>query len=437
MPTAAPLDLLVIGLGTAGSALVRAAATAGLKVLGVDSKPLDQTGARWVNGVPRWCFEAAGLAEPAAPERRAEGGGFHMIAGWGPTRLAVPADGLLEVDMRLLSARLLRDAEGAGARLIGGVKALEITPSADPMLVRLSNGEEVSARTVVDAAGLGGCGLVSAHRPERNDLCVAAQAVHAVTDIDAGRAFFAAKGVPVGDAAVFTGISGGYSIVNVRLDDHPGAAAPSVSILTGAIPAAGHTPGGTLLDRFVAEQPWIGERLFGGARAIPIGPPLGELVEGGVLRIGDAAGMVFAAHGSGIGLQLLVAADLTQHLAAGRAPRAWQARFHRQFGGMICSAVAFARFSSTIDPALLERLLNSGLLSPNLVRAGLLQHPMRPGALDLPGLLFSAFKSPALLRRLAPTLVQMQRLELHHLRVPAEAGAFARWLAARDRLLAA
>jgi flavin-dependent dehydrogenase len=433
-------DLIILGLGTAGAALARAAARRGLRVFGIDSKPLGEAGARWVNGVPRWCFEAAEIDPPRHPELRAEGEGFHMIAGWGPRRVTVPSAGLLEVDMRALVARLQAEAAAAGATLRGELRATGLVQAGAGWSVALSSGERVEAALVVDAAGLGGCGIVSSHRPDRRDLCVAAQAVHEIADIDAAKAFFAKHNVPVGDAAVFTGVAGGYSIVNVRADisqraAKDGDAPPTISILTGAIPGRGHTPGTVLLERFLEANPWIGPRIFGGARAIPIGPPAGALFEGGVLRVGDAAGMVFAAHGSGIGLHLLVGADLAAHLAAGRSAEAWQAHFHRRFGGMICASVVFARFSSTIDGALLERLLASGLLSPNLMRAGLLQRPMRPGAGDLPGLLIAGLRSPALVRRLAPTLVQMQRLELHHLRVPDGAAELGRWLEARDRLL--
>jgi hypothetical protein len=280
-------DLINLGLGKAGAALARAAARRGLRVFGIDSKPLGEAGARWVNGVPRWCFEAAEIDPPRHPELRAEGEGFHMIAGWGPRRVTVPSAGLLEVDMRALVARLQAEAAAAGATLRGELRATGLVQAGAGWSVALSSGERVEAALVVDAAGLGGCGLVSSHRPDRRDLCVAAQAVHEIADIDAAKAFFAKHNVPVGDAAVFTGVAGGYSIVNVRADisqraAKDGDAPPTISILTGAIPGGGHTPGTVLLERFLEANPWIGPRIFGGARAIPIGPPAGALFEGGV-----------------------------------------------------------------------------------------------------------------------------------------------------------
>jgi hypothetical protein len=104
--------------------------------------------------------------------------------------------------------------------------------------------------------------------------------------------------------------------------------------------------------------------------------------------------MVFAAHGSGIGLQLRAAADLAAHLAAGGAPQAWTARFHKRFGGGACAAVVFARLSAQLRAADLAALFESGLTSPPLLLRGLLQEPMRPAPAALPGLVWRAARSP-------------------------------------------
>ena len=58
-----PYDVAIIGLGTAGSALAFQCARVGLRVLGVDARTFDEAGARWVNGVPAWTFDAASVFE--------------------------------------------------------------------------------------------------------------------------------------------------------------------------------------------------------------------------------------------------------------------------------------------------------------------------------------------------------------------------------------
>ncbi|MBL8619260.1 MAG: hypothetical protein JNM72_26845 [Deltaproteobacteria bacterium] len=432
--SAAPLDLIVIGCGTAGAAVARAAARAGLRVRAFDKRPLDEAGARWLNGVPRGAFAEAGLPQPQGAELGGAGGPFHMIAGMGPQRVTLDGADLLDVDMRHLVARLQRDARAAGVTLEGEVEVIDYAEGPAGAVLSLRGGAQLQAPLVVDASGLGGLGLRPAPRPAATELCVAAQAVFDVVDDVAAARFFADRGMAAGDTAVFTGISGGYSIINARLDlDDP--AGPALALLTGGIPGLGFASGITLQQRFLGEHPWIGARRFGGARAIPIGPPLGPLVEGRLLRFGDAAGMVFAAHGSGIGLQLRAAADLAAHLASGGAPQAWTARFHQRFGGGACAAVVFARLSAQLRPEELAALFASGLTSPPLLLRGLLQEAMRPAPTELPGLLWRAARAPRVVARLGPTLARMQAVELHHLRVPAAPAAFGRWLRRRDAIL--
>lgn len=158
-------------------------------------------------------------------------------------------------------------------------------------------------------------------------------------DRQAAEAFFEARGVPVGETLCFTGVAGGYSIVNVSLHGD------ELGVLTGSIPHLGLPSGRQLLDRFAAEHPWVGERIFGGNRAIPLTPPHARLAEGPVALLGDSASRIFAAHGSGIGGQLVAAALLARTLAAGGSPEDWGRAWQRQHGGLFAGAALFARFS--------------------------------------------------------------------------------------------
>lgn len=429
--------MLVIGAGTAGAAAARALARAGLSVVCVDKGPVDRAGARWVNGVPAWCYEAGGLGAPTAAELRGEGGAFHMVAGWGPTRLTLQAEGLLEIDMRALVHRLQREATAAGARFVGDCPVLAWALSDDGATVETAQGRW-RARWVVDAAGLRGSqGLARPVEPvPRTELCVAAQQVREVSDIDGARAFLDEHCVREHEALVFTGIAGGYSIVNVRvaLD---GPAGPEVSLLTGSIPGLGHRSGPVLLDDFVAAQPWIGPRRFGGSGAIPLVAPLAALCDGPVVRLGDAGRQVFAAHGSGIGAQLVAAAELAAVLGGGGSAWDWNVAWQRQWGGLFCSSVVFARYSRSVGPDQLARLLLSGLLSAGLAEKGLSQRPMRPDLGDVLGILAAAPRAPGLLAELAPVVLRMQRVDLHHRAYPHSRSGLARWARHRDRLIGA
>lgn len=426
------VDVLVVGLGTAGSAAARSCARAGMRVRGVDARPLDQTGARWVNGVPLWAYEAGGLAPPRFPELRAPGTFFHMLAGWGPSRVVVDSSGFAEVDMRHLQARLQTDARAGGALLEGGRTALALVPVPGGARVDI-DGEAVLARVVVDASGMKGAGIAPRSAIGREQICVAAQQIRAVRDVQAARAWFRGQGVPPGETLCFTGVAGGFSVVNVRLEDED--AEPGLAILTGSIPGLGHPSGVSVLERFVARHDWIGEERFGGARPIPLAPPAERLDHGPVLLLGDAARQVYAAHGSGIAAQLVAAELFAERLAAGDSPWRVNVAWQRRWGGELAAAGLFARFSSRLDAVRLGRLMEAGLMPPSASRDSLLQRPPRPIARELPRLVWGAARNPWIVVEMGPTLNRMARIRRHAKKYPANEGRLAAWARRRRTLL--
>ena len=422
-------DVLIAGGGTAGAAAARALAQRGLSVTLFERRPLQEAGARWVNGVPAWAFEAAGVAAPAGDELVGQHEIFHMVAGFDGPKLRVPARGLLDVDMRALGARLLDEAAAAGAQVCGGVGVRGHREEADGVVVETDEGPR-RGRFFVEARGLGAEGS----RSDRRSLCTAVQEVRALADEAAAVRFVESRGAAVGEALCFTCVAGGFSVVNVRVELHP---RPLVSLLTGSVPAEGAPSGRVLLDRFVAANPWIGPVRYGGARAIPLHAPRALLHQGRVLRLGDSAGQVFAVHGSGTAAGLIGGRLLAETLAGGGDGLAWTRAWQQAHGGLFAAAAAFAMASRAFTTADLGRLIGRGLMSPALATPGLLQRPMKPSPSALPGLALGVLRAPALAARLAPTLLQMERLEWHHRRVPAEPAALATWAEVRHRLLGA
>lgn len=363
-------DVVVLGAGSAGAAAAHSLARRGLSVLALERKPLDAAGARWCNAVPGWCFDASDVPRPTAPEARG-GPPIHLVAGWGPERVRIAGQDVLEVDMRHLVARLQRLATEAGATLRGGVTVRGVVGD-----VVHTDAGAFRARWIVDASGLHG--VERRRAVDRRDLCVASQQVRTLADPEAGRAWFARHGAAPGEILCFTGVAGGYAIVNVRLhgDDE-------VAILTGSLPGLGHPSGVTLMERFVADHPWIGPVRFGGARAIPVSAPKARLHEGRIAFLGDAAVQVFAAHGSGVGAQLVAARLLAETFAAGGTPadysRAWWARY----GPDLRASARFQLASRHLSTDALGRLMRAGVMAPDMVRGPLEQRPPRitPAAL--------------------------------------------------------
>ena len=415
-PLPTSVDVVVVGAGTAGAAAALLCARRGLSVLCLDRAPLDRAGARWVNGVPARAFDEAGLARPRAPELRGGDEPFHLVAGWGPERVVIERHGVVDVDMRHLVARLQGEARDAGATLEGETAVSGMSEGA----LHTSRGT-VHARFIVDASGLAGARLLGQPRIDPRDLCVAAQEVRRVEDRAAASDFLARHGAGEGHTLCFTGVAGGYSIVNVRVHGD------EVGILTGSIPAEGHAPGRTLLERFVAEQPWIGAALFGGSRAIPLRRPWDALARGRVALLGDAACQVFPAHGSGIGPGLVAARVLADSLAAGRGVEGYAIDWQRRHGGLLASYDLFRRFSQGLGEGEVGRMVRAGLLDPELGRAGLSQHFPSPDLWTLPARASALARTGRLGARLSLVVGRMLAVRALYASYPASKGARARW----------
>lgn len=409
-------DVAIVGAGTAGAAAAYLCARRGLSVALLDRRPLDEAGARWVNGVPEWMFDEAGIERPSGEELVGRGHDFHLVAGYGPRRLVLRDHGVVEVDMRLLVARLQRLARDAGVTLVGEAKVERF----DGTRLETST-STVEARFVVDASGLAGARLLDQPEVERSDLCAAAQEVRRVVELDEARAWFLEQRTPPGHTLCFTSIAGGYSIINVRLEQD------RLGILTGSIPADGHPSGKALLDRFAAEHAWIGETLYGGARAIPLRRPYDRIAAGNVAALGDAACQVFSAHGSGIGIGLVAARMLADALADGRGPEGYGVAFHRRWGGLLATYDLFRRFSQSLSTADVEAMLEAGLLDETAALAGLAERMPSASPSFVAAKLASALRAPRLSAKLGATLARAAAMTALYARYPADARDLPRW----------
>lgn len=410
------VDVAIVGAGTAGAATAAFCAEHGLEVLCVDRAPLTRAGARWVNGVPAAAFHRARLDLPAGEELRGHDERFHLIAGYGPSRIVVSNHGVLEVDMRHLVARLQGLARSRGADVRGDVGVFGL--NGDGLSTTAGT---VRARWIVDASGLNGSQLLRQPKIATQHICAAAQAVFQVVDAAAARAFFDRNMVPIGETCCFTGVAGGFSIVNVRSDGK------TVSILTGSIPAEGHPSGQKLLNAFAEQHRWVGKKLFGGARAIPLRRPFDRLTDGKIALIGDAASQVFPAHGSGIAANLIAARLLADALARGDGMQGYALAWQRSLGGTFACYDLFRRFSQRLTVAELEQMMERGLMDPTLTRFGLAQQLPRPSLLSLPGKLIGIARQPGLGARLAGVSARMAAVRALYSRYPKDPAKLPMW----------
>lgn len=384
-------DVVVVGAGTSGLAVAAAMAKRGRRVALVDARAEGETGPSWVNGVPRWMFDAAGLSAPLAPELR--GGGRFVLSPHDDSVDIVVDDSPVElVDMRHLVARLLEGARSVGADTTFGVRVDGVRLDGDGRLRALTlrtasknvanRTFDVEADLFVDASGMNATLrrrvpllAETCLPPAVGDVCTAAQGVFRVRDRDAAQRWLDRRRLRPTDIAARLGKYGGFSTANVCVDE----ALHEVELLSGCIVGAVDASGPSILDDLRREHEWIGDPVFGGAGTLPLHPPYAWLAGAGVALVGNAAGQVFSPHGSGIGIGLVAARVLGDAVAPFGDPggpeacAAYRTAFHRQWSGLLAGYDVVRRATQSLDSQTIARLMASGLVDAPIVRATLAQ----------------------------------------------------------------
>lgn len=416
--------LAVIGAGHSGAATALFAAEAGLKVAMVERRAIADAGARWVNEVPAWMFERAGLRDLPGNLACSDHVARLFPAGaTGGNGVAVKADRVAAIDMRALGEQLVARALQKGVTLRD--RAGTVTVEHDQVHC---HDETITADFIVDASGLAGINLLGRATARREDLCVAAQDMRVVNDLDQARAYFARFGASGDDALVRLCVEGGYSVLNLRLFGD------QIFVLSGSIPALGFVSGRRVVEEFVATQPWIGEALYGGDRAIPLAPPLAPFVRGRYAQVGDAARQVFAAHGSGTGSGLIAARLLVDSLVETQGLERYASRWFREFGATHIVYDLLRRASMALVPGDAARLLELGLINADSLAAGMAQRIPRFNPRTAFTQWRASQRAPELLAKMTSFLRHAPALSALASSYPEDARAQRLWHAAIERL---
>jgi flavin-dependent dehydrogenase len=442
VPASRIYEIIVIGAGSAGTTAALAFARAGRRVLLVEQRRLEEAGARWVNGVPMWMFDQASVERPRPPELR-HAGRFWIRAANSERRICVERGPARPVDIRKLSARLHNLARCAGVEILERAQISDTQLDRRGRLVALTaqhEGEslELRASLFVDASGLAGALRRRVPRLAGDtprvapaDLCTAAQSVHEIGDLEAARRFLQQEGLAPGDTLCTVGAHGGFSTRNISVDPDAG----EVDLLTGSIADGKHPTGPEIVALLRRAHPWIGEKLFGGAGAIPIRRPYDRLANAGVALVGNSACQVFPAHGSGTGIGMIAARTLVRSAVGYQDPGSeqalwnYQATFHRRWSGRLAFYDLVRRHSQQLDAEAVRELLDGGILTRSSQVAALDQRVPHPEAGELIRML------PGL-SRLAPTALSLARalgpapaLLAHYARFPLQSSpsALRRW----------
>lgn len=413
-------DVVVVGAGTAGAATAQVLAESGWSVALVDSRAFGEAGAHWMNGVPPRLFDRAGLPRPEGDELGLKEPEVKLLLGDGRVGLEVRDNPIWVLDMRALVQRLQRDAQAAGVVPFERSKVVALTcEQGRPRQLVLQSGRrraQMKAHLFVDATGMGAhvgrqVPELARHIPAlpHRDVCVASQVVAEVADEQAARNYVRRLGVTPGTHVSWLGIEGGYSALTLAVHSD----LSTVELLAGTTAEPGALGGTGLIDRFRAENPWVGETRFGGVGSIPIRRPYDRMAAPGIVLVGNAASQVFPVHGSGVGAGLVAGRILAEALdghddpGSDAATWAYQARFQRELGRVFGPYDALRRLSLELSPEESDQLLSTGLIDAATFRAGLNQ--------DLPTLSLASLKenvrglvsAPSLSLKAAPWIARL------------------------------
>lgn len=457
-PRTETVDAVVVGAGTAGANAAYQLACQGRTVILVERRPAGQGGAHWNNGVLDWQFKRAGLAEPSGPERFANPVRSHLFGPDGTPAVTLDPSPTVSADMGRLGRRLRSLAVTAGVELIHGLSGLAVRSEAgrvrgldlelfvpgDRDLPRIRR--RIDAALVVDASGRGGAVRRQSAElspwcpPVRGpELCSAGDLHLRIGDRDAARRFLDHYGAAPGDNISLVGSNGGYSTVGVTVmpDEE------QVGLLVGCLADGRHGTAPQMVSAVRRAQPWIGEMVRGGFGVIPLRRPYSRLTAPGVALVGDAAGQVVPAHGSGIGMGLIAGRLLAEALEGSDDPGAesvlwrYQAAFQREFGGLMVAFDAFRRMSTELGTVGVRDMVRARLLTEAMAYAGLNQTWAYPDPKALPALTARLLARPRLASVMLPRLARGQLAQTLGESYPRDPDlvALCHWDARAERLL--
>lgn len=443
-------DAVILGAGSAGAATARMLVEKGRRVALVESRPFENGGASWVNDIPPWMFDRAGIERPIEHEKRCDHVPITLVGRRSDARLEAGLRPMWGVDMRKLTARLRTTAVEAGAEpfdraTLGDVverhgRLTEIHVRAKRARSPEATFEDLTlrARLFVDATGIRQALLrrvpsLSADCPPPSDaeICTAHQQVREVTDRAGALNFLSLHGMSPGQVLTFTGLRGGYSTVGIIVEPN----LEHVEVLTGVGGGTSHGRASQLLREIVRRERWIGPVVMGGGGRIPIRRPYDRLTAPGLALVGDSGCQVFPVHASGVGSGLIAARILEESMRAfddlgsEAATWAYQSAFHRERGGVHAAYDVMRRASQQIDGETLDTLLATGLVGRGSTESAMAQRLHVPSASELARLARAAARAPRASAGLVWAALRMPAIQRAYSAFPAEpsADAFRAW----------
>jgi flavin-dependent dehydrogenase len=291
-------DAVVAGAGVAGTVFAARLAALGHKVIICEPSRREDIGHDWWDSVDLSSFDAAGITRPEPPELRTSFQFNVNVKGTTYPTLTFMPDDIVNVERKLLAARLIAHAIEAGVTIRFGVKAVgPILHNGNcvGMTVVDSKGKqsEIRAPITVDATGAAGA-LRAAFGPKWGFDATIPESQMMITYREIRRD--TSNG---GKSVICLGDSNATNWISREPDG-------LCDIFAGAIgssdPSQPCTDPKILLEQMVATEGGVGDSIVraGHYCRIPLRRPFDGVVGPGFMLIGDSACMANPINGSGV-----------------------------------------------------------------------------------------------------------------------------------------
>ncbi len=378
-------DVVVMGAGVAGTTAAWLFASRGFRTALVEARRLGQAGARWVNGMPMRVFDEVGLERPSGEELLDTGVDTHMFDHSDRRIFTSRNNPMCNVDMSLLVDRLHELAKRAKVEVFDSVRLDGVEFEGErPRQVRLrlphKGAVTLRGQLFVDATGM--LGELRRRVPalqrdcpslRTGEVCTAAQMVLEIKDKAGARDQLAQWGVEAGETVNWLGVEAGYSTRMISFDSNLDHA----HIVTGNVLSPGGKNGLAMAREVQERYRFFGSVVRSGEGLIPIRRPYERLGVPGAVLLGDAACMVYSAHGSGVGTGMLAARALVESVAEGEdlgsleSVWAYEHRFHQGLGAMLGSVAVATQMFRQLSSSQVDMMVRHGIFGVSTFESGL------------------------------------------------------------------
>lgn len=428
-------DLLVVGAGTAGSVAAAKAASKGLRVCIVDTKPSELIGQKVCgDAIAKHHFDNLNMPYPSGEEFEGDMIGIRIFSPDRETALKILGEGVtgFVINRQKFGQRLLKQALDSGATLLDQTRAVA------PLLrngyvtgieaEHMSKGKiEISASITADASGYSGAirsklppdfgfettidsrDLIVAYREIRSDVSWAS---------NLGEIHLSEKLAPGGYYWIF---GKGDGRVNVGLGVQ----------MTGSHP----NPKEQLYRCVLSQGPFKESKSEqGGGGVVPTRRPMDTLVSNGIMLLGDAACLVNPIHGGGIGPSMLsgklAAETAVEALERGDVGREalWQYNvgYMQSYGAKQASLDIFRLLLQRLSDDELNFGMRHGLVREEDVLHTSMIGDLRLSAKDKAERILKSMRRPRFLMKLEKTARRMREIKALYRDYPPPSG-FERW----------